>query len=301
MKAADAFAPAKINLTLHVTGRRGDGYHLLDSLVAFADVGDRITLRPAPQGASFRVIGPRAQGVPEGPENLVRRAAELAGGAALDITLDKHLPAAAGIGGGSSDAAAFLRAHARLTGRALPPAQALTLGADVPVCLVPRPQRMRGIGEVLEAAALPQLPAVLVNPGVSVPTPQVFGALPRADNPPMPEALPRLEGPVDAAEWLAEMRNDLQPPAEALRPEITQVLEALRARPGCLLARMSGSGATCFALMEDAAAADRAAKALAAASPGWWVRACTIGAVQDGPAATPAAPAAPEAREGAAT
>jgi 4-diphosphocytidyl-2-C-methyl-D-erythritol kinase len=181
-------APAKINLTLHVRGRRADGFHLLDSLVTFADAGDGVTVRPAAR-TRLRVTGPMAAGVPTGGENSVLRAAALIGVDAA-ITLDKHLPAAAGIGGGSSDAAATLRALARLGDRPLP--EALCLGADVPVCVLARAARMRGIGEdVMPVRGLPVLDAVLINPRVPVSTREVFARLAQRDNPPMPGALPR--------------------------------------------------------------------------------------------------------------
>lgn len=273
---AAEFAPAKINLSLHVTGRRADGYHLLDSLVIFADIGDRVHLAPAP-ALLLSVTGPRAAGVPGDARNLVWKAAALMGAEArgVAITLEKHLPAAAGIGGGSSDAAATLRGLARLWGVALPPAaEVLALGADVPVCLAPGPLRMRGIGaEVTPAPALPKLGLVLVNPGVEVPTAAVFAALARRDGPPMPEALPNWPDAPALAAWLASQRNDLEPPARALAPEIGATLAALAQTPGCLLARMSGSGATCFGLYASRAAAERAARALSQVQPGWWVAA----------------------------
>jgi len=263
------FAPAKVNLTLHVTGRRADGYHLLDSLVAFADVGDRLTVAQAPT-TSLRVSGPRAAGVPGGPENLVLRAAALMGVTAA-VTLEKHLPAAAGIGGGSSDAAAVLRALARLAGRPMP--QALALGADVPACLMARAARIRGIGEdVTPIAEFPALDAVLVNPGLSVATPAVFARLIRRDNPAMPATLPAWPDAAACIGWLAAQRNDLEEPAAALCPEIGATFAALRDSAGCAFARMSGSGATCFGLYPDAAMAAAAAAQIAAQHPGWWVR-----------------------------
>ncbi|PKQ12722.1 MAG: 4-(cytidine 5'-diphospho)-2-C-methyl-D-erythritol kinase [Alphaproteobacteria bacterium HGW-Alphaproteobacteria-1] len=266
-------APAKVNLTLHVTGRRKDGYHLLDSLVAFADIGDRLTVALAPV-PSLRVTGPRAAGVPEGPENLVLRAAALMGVSAA-ITLEKHLPAAAGIGGGSSDAAATLRALARLSGRPVP--DALALGADVPVCLIGRAARMRGIGEdVTSATGLPALKAVLVNPGLPVATPAVFARLDRRDNPAMPATLPHWPDAAACIRWLATQRNELEAPAAALCPEIGAVLDRLRESDGCALARMSGSGATCFGLYLDAVTAAAAAAQIAAQYPGWWVRATRL-------------------------
>ncbi|MBA83376.1 MAG: 4-(cytidine 5'-diphospho)-2-C-methyl-D-erythritol kinase [Rhodobacteraceae bacterium] len=261
------FAPAKVNLTLHVTGQRADGYHLLDSLVVFADVGDWLTVAPGPMG--LRVTGPRAAGVPADARNLAWKAAELMGVPAA-ITLEKHLPAAAGIGGGSSDAAAVLRALRDQTGQEIPD-QGLSLGADLPICVQASVGYMRGIGEqIAPVAGLPKLAAVLVNPGVEVPTGAVFDGLARKDNPPMQ---PLGDG-VDLIGWLRAQRNDLEPPACAARPVIAQVLEAIGATAGCQLARMSGSGATCFGLYADTAAAEAAAAALA--RPGWWVRAVSL-------------------------
>ena len=265
-----AFAPAKINLTLHVTGRRPDGYHLLDSLVVFADLGDRLTVSLA-DAPALSVKGPLAAGVPSDGRNLALRAAAFHGTPA-HIVLDKTLPAEAGIGGGSSDAAAVLRALTRLTGRPVPPG-AEVLGADVPVCLAARAARMRGLGEAVETVpALPMLHAVLVNPGVPVATPAVFAALARRDNPPMPEVLPRFRDSAALTDWLAGQRNDMQAAAEGIAPQITSALAALGACQGCRLARMSGSGATCFGLFASPAAAQIAADDLAARHPGWWVR-----------------------------
>jgi 4-diphosphocytidyl-2-C-methyl-D-erythritol kinase len=261
-------APAKVNLTLHVTGRRADGYHLLDSLVVFAGIGDRVTVRPG--AACLRVVGPMAAGVPEGPENLVLRAAALMG-AEAEITLDKHLPAAAGIGGGSSDAAACLRALAHLTGARLPDDVA-RLGADVPVCLLASAARMRGIGEeVTPLARLPLLHAVLVNPGIAVSTPAIFKRLARHDNPPMPARLPGWHTAENLIHWLSTQRNDLEAPAIAEAPGIADVLQKLSATEGCALARMSGSGATCFGLYPNPHAAQQAARALRRDHPAWWV------------------------------
>ena len=273
------FAPAKINLALHVTGRRADGYHRLDSLVVFADAGDWIDIAPAPM-LSLRVVGPRAAGVPADARNLIWRAAtalDPSGGAA--ITLEKHLPAAGGIGGGSADAAAALRGLSQAWGAALPnPDAVLALGADVPVCLFGRPARMSGIGEAIEP--LPPLPAlwvVLVNSGVAVPTGPVFAALARAENPALP-GIPA-QGWPDAramATWLGQTRNDLEPPARGLVADIDPVLTAIGVQDGCLLARMSGSGGTCFGLFASAQAARAAAAVLAADHPGWWVQDAAI-------------------------
>lgn len=267
-------APAKINLTLHVTGQRPDGYHLLDSLVAFADVGDDVSARPASH-TRLRVTGPMAAGVPEDARNSVLRAAALIGVEA-EITLDKHLPAAAGIGGGSSDAAATLRALARISGCAVPE-DVLSLGADVPVCLLARGARMRGIGDdVAPVEGMPALDAVLVNPRVPVATPAVFSRLERRENAGLPAVLPRWRDGTELARWLGAQRNDLEAPAQALCPEIGAVLAALRAGGGCTLARMSGSGATCFGLCPDTAAARIEAARIAAERPDWWVAATRL-------------------------
>jgi 4-diphosphocytidyl-2-C-methyl-D-erythritol kinase len=265
------FAPAKVNLALHVTGRRADGYHLLDSLVVFAGVGDWLEIAAAPE-LSLSVTGPRAAGVPADRRNLVWRAAEAFGrprGAA--IRLEKHLPHAGGIGGGSADAGAALRGLSGLWGAPLPTMLALlTIGADIPVCLDSRPARMRGIGETLDPVPpLPPLWLVLVNPGVEVPTGPVFRALARIDNPSMPE--PAWTDAESLVAWLGSTRNDLQPAACGLVPEVGEVLAALAAEPGCRLARMSGSGGTCFGLFTEGAAAEASAAGLAARHPGWWV------------------------------
>jgi 4-diphosphocytidyl-2-C-methyl-D-erythritol kinase len=270
-------APAKVNLALHVTGRRADGYHLLDSLVVFAGIGDRLEAEPA-AGLSLSLRGPFASGLGTGEDNLVLRAATLlrppGQGAALHLT--KALPVAAGIGGGSADAAAALRLLARLWGVALPPPdRVLALGADVPVCLAGRSARMGGIGGELTAVALPPFWIVLVNPGVPVPTGGVFAGLARRENPPMPD-LPRLPDAAALFGWLAAQRNDLEAPARALVPSIDGVLAAIAAQPGCALARMSGSGATCFGLFAAEAGALAAAQALRSAAPSWWVAAAPV-------------------------
>ena len=265
-------APAKINLCLHVTGQRPDGYHLLESLVVFADVGDVIEVRAAPT-LSLRVIGPQARDLPVGEDNLVLRAARaFAGTAGAAITLTKNLPVASGIGGGSADAAATLRVLARLWDLPLPDAdRVLQLGADVPACLAGRALRMQGIGERLAGVpGLPKAYLVLVNPGVAVATPAVFKALPSKNNPAMPD-LPVFATAAELAQWLAAQRNDLEAPAMALAQVIGAVKQALAAAPGCLLARMSGSGATCFGLFADQAQAQSARAAISAAQPEWWV------------------------------
>lgn len=267
-------APAKVNLALHVVGRRPDGYHLLDSLVVFAGVGDSLAARPA-EGLSLAIDGPFAAGLDAGPGNLVLRAAALARpphrGAALRLT--KALPVASGLGGGSADAAAALRLLARLWAAPLPPPGAvLGLGADVPVCLAGRPARMRGVGEALEPVSLPPFWLVLANPGAPVATGAVFAGLSRRDNAPMTAPGPLADAAALAA-WLARQRNDLEAPALRLAPAIAETLAALAARPGCLLSRMSGSGATCFGLFAAEPPARAAAAALAAARPDWWVAA----------------------------
>jgi 4-diphosphocytidyl-2-C-methyl-D-erythritol kinase len=274
--AVQRLARAKINLALHVTGRRADGYHLLDSVVAFAAVGDVVRVEPAPS-LSLRITGPMAAGLSAGPDNLVLRAAAcFAPGRGAAITLDKRLPIASGIGGGSADAAATLLALAELWSCDLPAAQTvLALGADVPVCLAGRPMRMQGIGETLTPVFLPAAHLVLVNPGFGLGTAQVFAALTRRDNP----ALPAAQGLTDAyalAAWLRLCRNDLTAPAIALAPEIGLVIDALAAQPGCMIARMSGSGATCFGLFEHSGPAQRAAAALSLQNPRYWVQAAAL-------------------------
>ncbi|MDV4145033.1 4-(cytidine 5'-diphospho)-2-C-methyl-D-erythritol kinase [Shimia sp. FJ5] len=267
----EVFAPAKINLTLHVTGQRADGYHLLDSLVVFADIGDRIVAERA-AGPSLAITGPLSEGVPAGPENLVLRAAAMMDVSAA-LLIDKHLPAAAGIGGGSSDAAATLRALSALSGKPLPADLGLSLGADVPVCTLARAATMRGIGEeIAPVEGLPPLPAVLVNPRVEVPTPAVFRALTSKTNPPM-RAIPQGTDIRTFCDWLATERNDLEPPARTLAPAIDSTLTALS---DALITRMSGSGATCFGLYPDPSAAEAAAARIRAAQPGWWVAATTL-------------------------
>ncbi|MCK8483431.1 4-(cytidine 5'-diphospho)-2-C-methyl-D-erythritol kinase [Aliiroseovarius sp. S2029] len=270
MSIIKVFAPAKVNLTLHVTGQRKDGYHLLDSLVAFADVGDRVTVMPAP-APRFEVTGPRADGVPTDDANLVARAAALFD-IPVHILLSKHLPASAGIGGGSSDAAATLLALSDLTGDTKLPEGATELGADVRVCLMRQAARMRGIGEdVTPYHDLPPLFAVLANPGIAVSTPAVFAALATKTNPTMPKKLPKGLKTRGFIDWLATQRNDLEAPAIDAAPVIASVLQALSSLPGARLARMSGSGATCFALFDTEKAAQDAARGLSARQPDWWV------------------------------
>jgi 4-diphosphocytidyl-2-C-methyl-D-erythritol kinase len=273
-------ARAKLNLYLHVTGRRDDGYHLLDSLVAFADVGDTLTATPSDL-LTLAVDGPFAAALRDEKDNLVLRAARalvaasgVHRGAAL--TLIKALPVASGIGGGSADAAAALRVLCRLwdvrLSREALDAIALKLGADVPVCLDGIPSFIDGIGEQREAApGLPPAGLVLVNPGVKLPTPSVFSKRSGPFSPPARfQAAPR--DVVDLAQRLRERRNDLTAAACELVPAIRDVLDAVAASPGCLLARMSGSGATCFGLYADRGAAQAAAAFLRNKSRDWWVQ-----------------------------
>jgi 4-diphosphocytidyl-2-C-methyl-D-erythritol kinase len=286
-----ARAPAKINLTLTVHGRRPDGYHDLTSLVAFAGVGDELTLAPG-HAESLAIRGPFAQGLDAGPGNLIlkaaaalrRHAAAPRGGV---FTLVKRLPVASGIGGGSADAAAALRLIARLNAIAADDprlmAAAREVGADVPVCLASRARTMSGVGDELHPVLkLPPLFAVLVNPGVAVGTAEVFARLglkpgERLRHAPSPQGGSWLdEWPDTPARFrdvvLVPYGNDLEAPALALQPAIGDVLAALRAAPGCRLARMSGSGATCFALFDDCKASAAAARGIARAQPGWWVK-----------------------------
>lgn len=279
-------APAKVNLYLHVTGRRADGYHLLDSLVVFADIGDRVAVAPSPDGTlSLDIGGPFAAALDGDIEdNLVLRAARALraaagrGGAGAAIRLDKSLPVTAGLGGGSADAAATLRLLRRLWALDLDDAVltdiALGLGADVPVCLASRPRHMTGIGEAIApvtgGAGLADMGIVLVNPRQGLPTPAVFRALAGRFGP----AQPLTDLPDDATGLIAALsarRNDLQSPAIELCPVIGEITKTLRATDGVLLARMSGSGATCFGLCADRTAARSAATQLRRARPDWWV------------------------------
>ena len=269
-----AFAPAKINLALHVTGQRPDGYHTIDSLVAFADVGDLIACRPAGK-LTLNIGGSMCYGVTKGRDNLVLRAARLLdpNGAAV-IDLVKELPVASGIGGGSADAAATLRALSELWHLPLPPPAAiLTLGADLPVCMLGKPARMQGIGDIVTplAAPLPQTWLVLANPGETLATRAVFDQLRDHEYPPMPEVLPAFATVKDLVLFMLDQRNDLEFPAMELVPEIAEVLFLLQQRPGCLMARMSGSGATCFGIFGNRDDAEHAAQSLRRQRGHWWV------------------------------
>jgi 4-diphosphocytidyl-2-C-methyl-D-erythritol kinase len=286
--ALTAFAPAKVNLYLHLIGRRPDGYHLLDSLIAFADIGDRITAEPATT-LSLEITGPEAAGLADlGQDNLVLRAARLlvahtgtARGAAL--SLEKNLPIAAGIGGGSSDAAAALRLLTALwqlsIGEEALRILGARLGADLPACLYRRAAWLGGVGERIEPASdLPEAGILLASPRKQLPTAAVFAAR----TGPFYEAGRFAPMPRDAAglaRTLTALRNDLTDAAIGIVPEIAAVLARLSRLPGALLARMSGSGATCFALFPDRGAAEEARAALAAAEPQWW---CAAGGLVGG-------------------
>lgn len=347
-------APAKVNLTLHLRGQRADGYHLLDSLVVFPRIGDRVTLAPAeelsleisgpfakalgahagtaaaetqghaapPHGEAERLseagsetaraenadpagaaagnaagAGATSSGAAEaeagaacrGAENLMLRAARALGrhhsrSPAIALHLEKNLPVASGIGGGSGDAAAVLALLARLWGVAVPDTLALALGADVPVCLrAPEAVRMQGIGDDLgPAPALPDFWLVLVNPGIALQTAAVFAGV--ADrNPPPPPGPPEngFRDFADLTAWLGTQRNDLEAPARHICPEIGDVLTALGSPGGAPLARMSGSGATCFALLPNRHAAEALVTRLKSAKPRWWVAAGEVSSSSD--------------------
>jgi 4-diphosphocytidyl-2-C-methyl-D-erythritol kinase len=280
-------APAKINLALHVTRRREDGYHDLESLVVFADVADEIEAVPA-RDDSLTIVGPFAKGLGSGETNLVSRAVAAfrerwpdAVSTGLAMRLTKNLPVAAGIGGGSADAAAALRLMVSLSTEAIPLADlsnlAARLGADVPACLVSTPLVARGVGELL--APLPEFPAlhiVLVNPMIPLATADVFRRLRAHDNYPLPELPSPLTRPAQLGLWLAETRNDLQPPAVKLVPIIGDIVAHLAETQGCMLARMSGSGATVFGLFGSSGQAHQAAQVMRAANPDHWVAAAPL-------------------------
>ncbi len=287
---------AKVNLYLHVVGRRADGYHLLDSLAVFPAVGDVLAAAPD-AGLSLSLTGPFGASLVDESDNLVLRAARALAHAAgvtpgARLVLDKRLPIASGIGGGSADAAAALRLLARLWGVSLPPEAlaglAADLGADVPVCMAQVPARMGGVGEVLTPA--PRLPAcgmLLVNPGVAVATPAVFRARSGGFTP-APDLPARLDDVAALVAFLSTTRNDLEPPAVGLAPVIGDVLAALRARPGCRLARMSGSGATCFGLFDTPGDAADAAGSFP--DTGWWRWGGAMSAARQGLQDTPLGP-----------
>jgi 4-diphosphocytidyl-2-C-methyl-D-erythritol kinase len=289
-------APAKINLALHITGRRADGFHTLESLVVFTQFGDRVEAHAAATD-SFAIDGPFGQGLSADGGNLVIRARDTLRQAVarhsregfrperavsepnpfpVAIRLEKHLPIASGIGGGSSDAAAILRALNRLWRCGLSPVELAQigskLGADVPMCLHAAPLIARGTGEIIEPVAdFPKLHLVLVNAGVEVSTPAVFAALVQKENPPLPPLPPRPDFD-SLLTWLTATRNDLEAPAVTIAPAIAESLATLRASHAAF-ARMSGSGATCFGLYETQAQAQSAAAAIRHSQPGWFVAA----------------------------
>ncbi len=270
------FAPAKVNLALHVLGRRDDGYHELDSIVAFADAGDWLEMAPARQ-FTLSLSGPFARQLPPSTDNIIHRAHAAAAHWAAEqrvalppvqVKLEKNLPVSSGIGGGSADAAAMLRACFRLLGKSPEPEEAarlaLPLGADVPVCLQGKACRMQGVGEkITPITRFPARPAVLVNPGIAVPTADIFRRMGLAKG----EA--HREG-IAASDMLATWRNDMTEVAIALAPEIASVLADIKKASGLIAARMSGSGATCFGIFESKKAAHLAAEVITAAHPEWW-------------------------------
>lgn len=276
MTVRPLFAAAKVNLNLHVTGRRADGYHVLDSLVGFAGIGDTVSVEPA-DGLTLELSGPFATGLEAGPDNLILRAAALfETDLGARIRLEKNLPVASGLGGGSADAAAALRGLSDLWNLPLPGQDTLlSLGADVPVCMAEGPQRLRGIGNWLDPVHwMPDLPVVLVNPNVPVETPAIFARLERRSNGALPALPKRPLNLSETVDWLAGTRNDLQAPAIAEAPVIKDVLHGLAS--STLLARMSGSGATCFGICETEAAARAVCEDLNSAYPNWWCVATTL-------------------------
>ena len=286
------FAPAKVNLALHVLGRRPDGYHRLDTLVAFpAEIGDRVEVE-AGNGLALTLDGPFADDIPADGSNLAVRAAhrlaDLArqrgrGDQGAEIRLTKRVPPASGIGGGSADAAATLRALNRLWDLGLPVARlaelTADLGADLPLCVASITRRAGGTGdEVIADPVMPEMGIVLVNPGLPLATAHVFAALDGADNaaltdPPSPGA-----SRADWLGWLGSCRNDLEAPARRLIPAIDDCRAALAGLQDCRLVRMSGAGATCFGLFDDGAVAESAAGRLREIRPDWWIAAGSIGA-----------------------
>ncbi|MGV8832341.1 MAG: 4-(cytidine 5'-diphospho)-2-C-methyl-D-erythritol kinase [Devosia sp.] len=280
-------APAKINLALHVTRRREDGFHDLESLVVFAALADEIEAVPA-KTDSLSIVGPFSRGLGAGETNLLSRAIAAfrqrwpdAVKTGLALRLTKNLPVAAGIGGGSADAAAALRLMVSQSRHAIPVPElsdlAARLGADVPACLVSMPLLARGVGELLEPLPdFPQLHIVLVNPMVPLATADVFRRLRAHDNYPLPALPVPLTRPVQLGIWLAETRNDLQPPAVKLVPVIGEIVDHLAQAHGCMLARMSGSGATVFGLFGSSGQAHQAAQMMREQNPEHWVAAAPL-------------------------
>ena len=278
-------APAKINLFLHVGDKRADGFHALESLVAFTRAGDELDF-VLTRGLSLTLDGPFAEGLMGEGNNLVLRAAQkLAAKGNVEtrahISLTKNLPVASGIGGGSADAAAALRGLNALWNLNLPASVlqeiAEEIGSDIPVCVESQPAWMEGRGELVAPLdQFPEMPVVLVNPGVAVPTGPVFAALQRRSGTMGLRPRGRLSSQDDVLHFLGTTRNDLEEPALRLAPAIGVVLESLQGQAGALLARMSGSGATCFAIFGDNIAAEKAAQLIRAAHPRWWVTATVL-------------------------
>jgi len=271
-------AHAKVNLTLHVVGQLPNGYHNLQSLVGLTDFGDQIYLSPA-SGFEFQVTGPFSQGIPLDDRNLVVRAAQFMANKysrelECKVVLEKKLPMASGIGGGSSDAAAVMKALSQYWSVPLPNVDELmALGADIPVCMSSGLTLMEGAGEqVTPLAPPPAWGLLLINPNVGVSTPAVFDALSRKNNPKME----RVTEHCHDIGWLCNQRNDLEPPAVAMVPEVAAVLDAISITPHCKVARMSGSGATCFGVFADVNAAQTAAETLKHGHPNWWVAATKL-------------------------
>ncbi|HET7083271.1 MAG TPA: 4-(cytidine 5'-diphospho)-2-C-methyl-D-erythritol kinase [Rhizomicrobium sp.] len=268
-------APAKINLFLHVGDKRADGFHPVQSLAVFTELGDMLAMEDA-IGQSLVIEGPFAKGLEGESDNLVLRAARALGWGNAKLTLTKNLPLASGIGGGSADAAAALRGLRQLWAVKKDEASmrdiAAGLGSDIPACLLSQPCFMEGRGEILRAAeAMPRVPLLLVNPGVPVPTKDVFAALQNRSGVEMALPRGRFADTADLLRFLETTRNDLEEPARRIQPVIGEVLAAIAALPGALLARMSGSGATCFGIFADDDCAARAAEMLRQSHGDWWI------------------------------
>lgn len=278
-------ALAKINLCLHILGRREDGYHELDSLIAFADVGERVVVEPGRSGADLEIDGPfaGALAMEAASANLVQKAAEAIADSVRDrspLRLRKHIPVSAGLGGGSADAAAVLRLLNRVHALEMSEARlaeiGASLGADIPMCVHSRPLRAGGRGEIIEPVpSMPALPLVLVHPGVAVATAAVFAGLAPPFDPPISDLPSRFDSGEAVAQWLRQTRNTLRLPAIAIAPAIAEALASLEASDGNLFVQMSGSGATCFAIFADQASARLAVARITELRPDWWVRAVT--------------------------
>ena len=268
-------AAAKINLFLHVGTKREDGFHPLQSLAVFTDLGDALAIEPAPD-LSLNIDGSFAKGLDGESDNLVLRAARALGTQGAKLTLTKNLPVASGIGGGSANAAAALRGLNALWSSGKDSAAlcdvAAALGSDIPVCVLSTASFMEGRGEILRAPdTMPRLPMLLVNPRVAVPTKDVFAVLKDRNGADMTLPRGRFRDTADLLRFLETTRNDLEAPALQIQPVIGEVLTAVAALPGALLTRMSGSGATCFGIFADDDCCARAAQILKEAAPGWWV------------------------------